>query len=66
MRASGVSFPTIRKAMSGLAIADKSAVEKLSAATGGQVSPDDIASPPRRRDRAAFLESTSRKKAVSP
>lgn len=66
MRMSGVSFPTIRKALSGQAIADKSAAEKLSAATGGEVSVGEIMCPPKRKDGRAFLENTARKRTVSP
>ena len=65
MRASGVTFPTIRKAMSGLTV-DESAATRLSAATGGAVSVGELVSPPRRRDRKEFLERTARKRTVSP
>jgi hypothetical protein len=42
MRASGVSFQTISRAIAGEEIRDKSAAEKLSMATSGQVSVADL------------------------
>jgi hypothetical protein len=65
MRASGVSFPTIRKALSGQAVTNEAAAQKLSAATGGEVTVEAIINPPRRRDAKDFVARTSRK-SVTP